>query len=401
MQQYLDLVQNILDTGVEKESSRNNLPNTIGISNGIIKMDLQNGFPLLTTKQIAWKSIIHELLWFLRGDTNIKYLVDNNVHIWDEDAYRWYLKKVESIPKLPRKDYSKPLLDTQEKFIDTIKNINTSEFSRGIYFINNEVHYDFKNPVDPEVKEQLEYLFDNYDGFGDEGSLCQEGYRLGDLGKVYGHQWRNQNGVDQIKELLEGLQKTPFSRYHIINAWNRVDFNDMALPPCHLLYQFIVRPLTSYEREDYYAKIHNFSEEQRGEMNPNDSDEHVHILMDESNIPRFYLDLNMYQRSADVALGVPFNLASMSILLEIFAKICNMIPGIATWIGGDTHIYLPHIENLKEQLKRTPYKLAQIKILKDIKTLEDITSLTIDDFVLDNYKSHSKINFKLFSGLIK
>jgi thymidylate synthase len=165
----------------------------------------------------------------------------------------------------------------------------------------------------------------------------------------------------------------------------------MALPPCHLLYQFIVKPLNTNERLDFY---------QPGRLTFDESEERSEYL-DALNVPKFYLDLNMYQRSVDVMLGCPFNLASMSLLLMIFAKVSNMIPGIATWIGGDTHLYLDHIELAKEQITRKPYELPELKINKELNNLEDILALTIDDFELLNYQSHPKIEAELFTGLKK
>ena len=279
---------------------------------------------------------------------NIKYLVDNGVQIWCKEAYRWYQEKYE---------FQDNLIDTPQLFLSSI-----DEFLIAV-----------KN------KE-----------------LCPiHDYEYGDLGKVYGYQWRNQNGVDQVRDVIEGLKNNPFSRYHIINAWNAADFKDMALPPCHLLYQFIVRPLTFDQRHNVYKERNN------GMILNFDSIERITHALDDFDIPKFYLDLNMYQRSCDAACGIPFNLASMSLLLMIFAKTCNMIPGVSTWIGGDTHIYTPHVETVKEQIKRTPYKLPTIKILKDIKTLNDILALTINDFELIDYKSHDKINYELFVGLKK
>lgn len=335
--------------GKEKKSARPNLPNTIGLSHGVISMDLQKGFPLLTTKKMYWKGIIHELLWFLRGDTNIKYLVDNNVHIWDQDAYRWYKKVIQNPTSDLMADHKKDPL----------------EFDRFVYLIKHM---------------QLESL------------SVSDSYILGDLGKVYGYQWRNQNGVDQVKEVYESLKKDPYSRYHIIDAWNKADFKDMALPPCHLLYQFIVRPLTKEERLDLlYVKgqpSHVYAN------TPDDDD-------DLQNIPKFYLDLNMYQRSCDTFLGVPFNLASMSLLLLLFAKATNMFPGVATWIGGDTHLYVDHIPMVKEQLDRQPKKLPRLLIYKDLNSLEDIMGLTIADFELKDYDPYPAIKAKLFTGLKK
>lgn len=340
MKQYLDLLQNILDNGVEKESGRANMPNTIGISHGVIQMDLTEGFPLLTTKKMYLKGIIHELLWFLRGDTNIKYLVDNNVNIWNGDAYRWYQKYYNEFAK-PEKDGE---MYSQEKFIETIKSLPVQHFR----------------------------------------AFSGSNYALGDLGKVYGYQWRNQNGVDQIKEILDGLKNNPYSRYHILDSWNKADFKDMALPPCHLLYQFIVRPInqTKEEIKEYYEK--NFD-----------------LILKDEEIPAFYLDLNMYQRSCDTFLGVPFNIASMSILLKIMANAANMLPGVATWIGGDTHLYVDHIPQVKEQLAREPYPLPELWINKKLNTLEDILSLTIDDFELEDYEYHDSIKAELFTGVAK
>jgi thymidylate synthase len=343
MKQYLDLLQNILDNGVEKESGRTNMPNTIGISHGVIQMDMAVGFPLLTTKKMFLKGIIHELLWFLRGDTNIKYLVDNNVNIWSSDAYRWYQKQMSH----------HTAQCTFEEFVQLIK----------------------------------------------DGTLMTDkpDYSLGDLGKVYGYQWRNQNGVDQVKDVIEGLRDNPYSRYHIIDAWNKSDFKDMALPPCHLLYQFIVRPLTQRERIDWWFNNKKPNRDVVDSFDEYSEEEKLAYL--DKYVPKFYLDLNMYQRSCDSACGIPFNLASMSLLLEIFSKASNMIPGVATWIGGDTHIYVNHVETVKEQIKRTPYKLPTIKILKDIKTLDDILALTVNDFELKDYQSHGKLTYELFVGL--
>lgn len=357
MKAYLDLLQNILDNGVEKESGRANMPNTLGISHAVIRMDMKDGFPLLTTKKMYLKGIIHELLWMLRGETNIKYLVDNNVNIWNSDAYRWYLTKI--VPN------GAPNL-TMEEFLEKVKNGE---------------HITIADPAN-------RHPYDKY-----------REYYFGELGKVYGYQWRNQNGVDQVRDVIEGLRDNPYSRYHIIDAWQKSDFKDMALPPCHLLYQFIVRPLSFEEREKLakvtkaeYIRICGKETAER---------EYNERILEEQNVPKFYLDLNMYQRSCDSTLGIPFNIASMSLLLMIIAKVSNMIPGVATWIGGDTHLYIDHIPQVKEQLSREPLTLPELEITKDIKTLEDIENLTIDDFQLNLYTHHDAIKAELFAGLKK
>jgi thymidylate synthase len=230
---------------------------------------------------------------------------------------------------------------------------------------------------------------------------------IGDLGKVYGHQWRRRERVyndemppgfenkiettDQIKNIIDGLKTNPYSRYHILDAWNPSDFKDMALPPCHLLYQFIVRPLSLDERRNILHYSGDFTDIY------NDTVE----SMDALDVPKFYLNLNMYQRSCDTFLGVPFNIASMSLLLMIIAKACNMIPRTSKWIGGDIHLYLDHIPVAKEQIDRIPKTLPQMVIKKDINTLSDIVALTIDDFELINYESDDKLFGELHTGYEK
>jgi thymidylate synthase len=367
MKQYLNLLTEILTKGVEKESGRANMPNTIGLSRGTILMEnIEENFPLLTTKKMFLRGIVEELLWFLRGETNIKPLVDKDVNIWNGDAYRWYLKYCDGMGIEEERRFS------MEEFIETIKAGHLDRFSKDSTGIP-------------------DYLL---------GSVYPI-YRLGDLGKVYGYQWRNQNGVDQIMDIIKEIKDNPYGRYKILDAWNKKDFPEMALPPCHLLYQFIVRPMSATQREDYFAKLHGFNEEQRWEMNPNATDEDVHKIMDEEGIPRFYLDLNMYQRSCDTFLGVPFNLASMSLLLLIIAKMSGMVAGDAFWIGGDTHLYVNHVSVVVEQLQREPYQLPKLLIKKELKTLEDVLALTIDDFELVDYQCHPAIKAELFTGLKK
>jgi thymidylate synthase len=320
--------------------------------------DIYKKFPLLTTKKMYWKGIVHELLWFLRGDTNIKYLVDNNVNIWNGDAYRWYLKWWDEYGQYIGGDVHK--FETIDKFIEVIKENKNQVHS----------HWDEKTDV-------------------------MSAYVYGDLGKVYGYQWRNQNGVDQIKEVLDGLKTNPYSRYHIIDGWNKADFKDMALPVCHLLYHFIVRPMTIEERINYHIN------ELNGEFFLTNDDDEMLAYLDAARVPKFYLDLNMYQRSCDTFLGLPFNLASMSLLLSIIAKAVGMVAGSAFWIGGDTHIYVNHIPMVKEQLKREPYEHPRLKINKELNTLEDILALKYEDFELIGYKSHPAIKAELFTGYKK
>lgn len=258
MKQYLELCEHVLKTGVKKEDRTGT--GTISTFGYQMRFNLQDGFPLLTTKKLHVKSIIHELLWFLDGDTNVKYLQDNGVRIWNEWA--------------------------------------------------------------------------------DEN---------GNLGPVYGHQWRSWAGadgetVDQISELIHTIKTNPDSRRMIVNAWNVAEINKMALPPCHCMFQFYVAD---------------------GK-----------------------LSCQLYQRSADVFLGVPFNIASYALLTLMIAQVCDLEPGEFIHTLGDTHIYTNHIEQVKLQLTREPKPMPQMKINPEVKSIFDFK---FEDFELVNYEAHPHI----------
>lgn len=377
MKQYLDLLENILQNGVEKESGRENMPPVIGIDHGMIEMDLRKGFPLLTTKKMYLKGIITELIWFMRGDTNIKYLIDNDTNIWNKNAYKWY--KV-----ICERNKIELFFMNVEEFVDFIKRhpVNEREFYN--------THFD---------NEGLAYHLDE---------LSNINYKFGDLGKVYGYQWRDRKEliydkdgdfvdkeVDQLKKIVDGLRTNPYSRYHILDAWNPMDFDEMALPPCHLLYQFIVTPISQKERVDM-AIFHYEVVDCEWEIG------NIDRMLDKYNIPKFYLNLNMYQRSCDTLLGVPFNIASMSILLMIIANMCNMVPKTSRWIGGDVHIYRDHIEIVIEQSKRKPLALPELVLNRNLQgsTLEEVcNTLEFTDFDLVGYEHHSRLGGELYTGL--
>lgn len=258
MKQYLDLLQTILDKGTKKHDRTGT--GTISYFGYQMRFPLSEGFPLVTTKKVHLKSIIYELLWFLNGDTNVKYLQDNGVRIWNEWA--------------------------------------------------------------------------------DEN---------GDLGPVYGYQWRHWRTpqgreVDQIKNLIEGLKKNPDSRRHIVSAWNPADVDDMALPPCHTMFQFYV----------------------------NDN----------------RLSCQLYQRSGDSFLGVPFNIASYALLTMMVAQVCGFELGDFVHTLGDAHIYLNHLEQVKLQLSREPFPLPQMVINPNVK---NIFSFKYEDFEIKNYQCHPTI----------
>ena len=309
--QYLKLLKDILENGVEKQDRTGT--GTISVFGRQIRHDMSKGFPLLTTKKMYWKGIVTELLWFLRGDTNIKYLVDNDCHIWDGDVYKAYQSGFKE------KHYLKPT-STKEEFINRIK--TDDEFAK----------------------------------------------KWGELGPIYGKQWRDwsgdkflgdnflnfKNGIDQIQNLIEQLKTNPDSRRLMVNAWNVGELDQMTLPPCHYGFQVYTRKLKTQERMDWLNKINNTDQRYRN------------ITMDELNVPTRAISLMWNQRSVDTFLGLPFNIASYGLLLEIIAKAVNMVPDELIGNLGDVHLYKNHIEQAKEQMTREPYSLPTLDIHSSI-----------------------------------
>lgn len=282
MKQYLDLCKYILENGHKKDDRTNT--GTISVFGYQMRFNLNEGFPLLTTKRVHLKSIIHELLWFISGDTNIKYLVDNDVRIWND----W-----------PYKDYK-----------------NSSEYQ-------GETIEEFA----AKIKEDATFAA-----------------KWGNLGPVYGKQWRNFNGVDQLSNLIEQIKTNPNSRRLIISAWNPSEVDSMALPPCHSFMQFYV--------------------------------------CDNK------LSCQLYQRSADVFLGVPFNIASYALFTMMIANVCNLEYGDFVHTLGDAHIYLNHLTQVNKQLTRTPRQLPKMIINKDVKSIFDYK---FEDFELVDYNPYKGI----------
>ena len=286
MKEYLKMSEYILTNGKVKSDRTNT--GTISVFGYQSRYDLDEGFPLVTTKRVHLKSIIIELLWFISGSTNIKYLVDNGVNIWNEWPYEIF-KKSEDFQGESLKD-----------FVELIK--NNTEFAN----------------------------------------------KYGDLGPVYGKQWRDFNGTDQLISLIEDIKNNPDSRRHILSAWNPSEVNEMALPPCHAFMQFYV----------------------------NDGE----------------LSLQLYQRSGDVFLGIPFNIASYALFLMMVAQVTNLKPKEFIHTIGDAHIYSNHVEQIKLQLTRTPYELPTMEINPNIKNILDFK---LEDFNLKNYKHHALIKGKV------
>lgn len=299
MRQYLDLLQDIKDNGTVKTDRTGT--GTKSVFGRQMRLDLSEGFPLVTTKKVFLRGIIHELLWFLQGDSNIEYLVKNNVHIWDEWPFKAYLKATrQDIPEQNSPQWSEKLNTFTEQIA------TDHEFAK----------------------------------------------KYGELGPVYGYQWRHwpaRDGgeIDQITELIETIKNSPDSRRMIVSAWNVADIQEMAkagLPPCHSLFQFYVAD---------------------GK-----------------------LSCQLYQRSADTFLGVPFNIASYALLTMMIAQVTGLKPGEFVHTLGDTHIYLNHLEQVDLQLSREPKPLPTMKLNPNITSIYDFT---IDDFTLEGYDPHPGI----------
>lgn len=365
---YQELLSDIINNGTNKMDRTN--VGTKSVFSREIRHDMKSGFPLLTTKKMYWKGIVTELLWFLRGDTNIKWLVDNNCNIWVGDSYKNYCKHASansSEYNMWMRDNGDGTLSmyTEEEFIQKIK--NDDDFAK----------------------------------------------KWGDLGPIYGKQWTkwtkfhyddydekrgfttdiecniecNIEYINQIKNVINTLKTNPDDRRMIVNAYNVGDLDDMVLPPCHLLFQFWTRELSSDER----LKIWEEKYPDNAFMVP--YNESPHSVLDNDNIPSRGISLKFNMRSTDVGLGLGFNLASYGLLLLIIAKEVGMIPDELIFSGGDVHLYLNHIDLIKEQLNRTPFELPTVQ-LKDV-NINDISEYNIDDIILKNYKCHPKIKLPL------
>ncbi len=329
--QYQSLLQDILDNGVRREDRTGT--GTLSTFGRQIRHKMSEGFPLLTTKKMYFKGIVTELLWFLRGDTNIKYLVDNNCHIWDGDCYSNYLKKRD---KFSNKD-----------------NVKEDVVINGMNGSSNRVY----------TKEEFINKIKTNDEFAK---------KWGELGPVYGKQWRSWNNyfweyggnapygeggnhlmnppIDQIQNLIRDLKTNPDSRRLMVSAWNVGELESMTLPPCHYGFQVYTRELSAQERLDW-VKTNLPNVEVNGFVTDDEySHKWVETLYD--NIPTRAISLMWNQRSVDTFLGLPFNIASYGLLLEIIAKAVNMVPDELIGNLGDTHLYLNHVEQAKEQIGR-------------------------------------------------
>jgi thymidylate synthase len=329
--QYTDLLQTILEHGVDKKDRTGT--GTKSIFGYTIRHNMKDGFPLLTTKKMPFKTIVTELLWFLQGNTNIKYLVDNNCHIWDGDAFKNYVNT-----------YKGNFPMGMEEFIETIK--TNDEFAE----------------------------------------------RWGDLGPIYGAQWRNwlnvpneinKGGKDQIQNLINDLKTNPDSRRLMVNAWNVGELDQMVLPPCHYGFQVYTKELSTEERMEYYGK-HYMKEDEAKSF-----DDLLKVDYDGLNIPTRAISLMWNQRSVDTFLGLPFNIASYGLLLMMIADEVNMVPDQLIGNLGDVHLYSNHIEQAKEQIKREGFDLPTVHVR------DGIYCSSIGDVLLFDYQSHPTIKAPL------
>jgi len=366
--QYTDLLQDILDNGVTKSDRTGT--GTISIFGRQIRHKMSEGFPLLTTKKMAFKTIVTELLWFLKGDTNIKYLVDNDCHIWDGDAYKRYVNSPEV--KIP---YSK------EDFVNKIKTDKEWENKWGelgpIYGKQwrswgkkNVINYDLENVKSSDKVKVMDLIRDG-----------------GDYSKYDVKVTHQNNSIDQIANLINDLKTNPDSRRLMVSSWNVGELDQMTLPPCHYGFQVYTRELSSQERKNIYDKSSWIKD-----VFPTDENG-WNSLFDDYNIPTRAISLMWNQRSVDTFLGLPFNIASYGLLLEIIAKEVNMVPDELIGNLGDTHLYLNHIEQAKEQISRESFKLPTLVMVTnpDLKFDEYV----YDNFKLINYQSHPTIKAPL------
>ena len=337
--QYQELLKTILEYGVNKKDRTGT--GTKSIFGYTIRHNMKEGFPLLTTKKMAIKSLMTELRWFLKGDTNIRYLIENNCNIWNGDAYKNYKLKNLFATDV---DYL-----SMDEFIEQIKTDN-----------------------------KFAELY-------------------GELGPVYGKQWKKwdkydhelisqdkfpnvKSSVDQIKNLIEELKENPDSRRLMVSAWNPGDIDKMVLPPCHYGFQVYTRELNLDERIDIYNES----------VNPmSRSTDYFHEHMDMYGVPRREISLMWNQRSVDTFLGLPFNIASYAMLLTIIADEVNMVPGDLIGNLGDVHLYNNHIEQAKEQIEREPYDLPKIHLIS-----QDVLNGEFD-YKITNYESHPTIKAPL------
>lgn len=415
---YLAFLADILDNGRYKQDRTKT--GTWSVFGRQLRFDLQKGFPLVTTKQCHLRSIIHELLWFLKGDTNIGYLNDNGVGIWDEWAVNLDDVTARSLGVQERVDILYGKINSQKERID-IRNkillemgVDGKEGSPELTDVNVDIYLD-------KIHAELDRM-----GAAKYGTI--PGVQPGDLGPIYGEQWtrwKNPDGttINQIQYVIDSLLNNPDSRRILVTGWNPSVLPDesvspkqnvlngkQALPPCHTLFQFYAEELTLSERNDYVLSERNqdsslteANEEFKRFLAANVpypitgefSEELTDMIKDwhdKAGTPKHRLSCQLYQRSADSFLGVPFNIASYALLTMMVAQITNMVPGDYIHTFGDAHIYSNHVAQVKEQLSRLPFAAPKMLLNKSVTRLDDFK---YEDFTLIGYQSHPAIKGKV------
>jgi len=345
--EYFRIVNDILTNGKLKKNRTG--VDTIGIFGAQAKYNVDlNAFPLLTTKKVHWPAIVHELLWFISGDTNIKYLVDNNVRIWNEWAYKRYVDKCGA-----------EVINTQDEFIQKIK--NDAEFAKEWGELGEGTYGGMWRNF-PFYTQDNEFV----------GSSTVKG--------VSAEYWTF-GQVDQLQKVINKLKTNPDDRRMIVSAWHPYWVDQCALPPCHCLFQFHTEELTQDERFDLYRE----SGGNKGWVSVPEMNEKV---LNDANIPTRRLNCLLYQRSNDFFLGVPFNIASYSLLTAMIAHVTNMVSGTFTHSHGDAHLYINHLDQIKLQMSREPKALPSLWLNPEVKSLFDFK---YDDIKLLNYDPHPTI----------
>jgi thymidylate synthase len=375
--QYQALLKDILSYGNVKNDRTGT--GTKSIFGYMIHHNMRDGFPLLTTKKVPFKTMATELMWFLMGDTNIKYLVDNGCNIWNGDAYKSYVNSNE---------VAWPM--SQDIFIDMIR--TDDEFAKKwgelgpIYGKQwrswgrkNVVNYDLENVKSSDRVKVMDLIRD-----GDD-------YSKYDVKVTY-----QNNSIDQISILINDLKTNPDSRRLMVSAWNVGELDQMVLPPCHYGFQVYTRELTFNERYKLYSKSDIIWEEDGGNAYGKIS---ALDIMDDNNIPTRAISLSWNQRSVDVFLGLPFNIASYGLLLEMIAREVNMVPEHLIGNLGDTHLYLNHLEQAEQQLERIPRDLPVMKMSSGHNFRAAMAckadEIDLDDFMLVGYNPHPTIKAPL------
>jgi thymidylate synthase len=417
--QYQELLFDIIENGVNKDTRNGKTRSVFGKQ---IRHKMKEGFPLLTTKKMYWKGIVTELMWFLRGDTNIKFLVDNDCHIWDGDAYKNWCKQFEVDPNnFDGDEIAKGHNDQCWGYpiLDHVKS-TSKEYKRGQ--INAYL----------EGKAEKPFFYLTQEEFINKIKTDEEFAEMwGELGPIYGKQWRSwkayrsfrieegggdysiehrTSAIDQIANLINDLKTNPDSRRLMVSAWNVGELDSMTLPPCHYGFQVYTRELSLEERIQQipFSEKHTIHERNEciDDLRTLKGDElksfeqYIKQQCDSIHTPTRAISLMWNQRSVDTFLGLPFNIASYGLLLEIIAKEVNMVPDELIGNLGDVHLYENHLPQSREQLVREPYALPKLKIddqywVDDCGLDTHILSMLIEDFQIENYQSHPSIKAPL------